>query len=72
MGMIFSDSNDEQVDAMMRSSHLGNLWSLRYLKIKAIIYGSIATVSGIGITAVTDYFVFKWTDHSGIIGWMFG
>ena len=72
MGIIFNDAADDQVESLMKTSHLGQTWALRYLKIKAIIWGTIATVTGVVTTAVADYLVFKWTDDAGLIGLILG
>jgi hypothetical protein len=72
MGIIFNDAADDQVESLMKTSHLGQTWAIRYLKIKAIIWGTVATVTGVVATAVTDYLVFRWTDSSGIIGLILG
>ena len=72
MGIIFSDAKDEQVESLMKTSHLGQTWALRYMKIEAIVYGTIATGIGITTTAIVDYCIFKWTDSAGIVGWLLG
>jgi len=72
MGLIFRDSSDDQIDGMMRSTHYGLTWTVRLIKIKAMIYGAIAVTTSITATAVLDYCIIKWTEHAGIIGWILG
>lgn len=72
MGIIFNDSNDAQVESLMKNTHLGTTWAMRYLRIKYMFWSAVATASGIVGTAVTDYVISKTTDHAGIIGWLLG
>ena len=72
MGLIFKDIVDDQQESMMKTMHIGNTWEFRYFKLKAFFWGTVSTLSGITATAVADYFIVKWTDYSGIIGWILG
>jgi len=72
MGLIFRDTQDDQIDGMMRSTHYGLTWTVRLIKIKAMIYGGIAVATSITATAALDYCIFKWTEHAGILGWILG
>jgi hypothetical protein len=72
MGIIFNDSNDAQVESLMKNTHLGTTWAMRYLRIKYMFWSVVATGTGIIGTAVTDYIISKTTDHAGIIGWLLG
>tara|TARA_B100000900_G_scaffold391492_1_gene386175 strand:- start:1120 stop:1338 length:219 start_codon:yes stop_codon:yes gene_type:complete len=72
MGLIFKDINDDQQESMMKTMHIGNTWEYRYFKLKAYFWGTVSTLSGITVTAIADYCIVKWTDYSGIIGWIMG
>mgnify|MGYP001207045950 FL=1 len=72
MGIVFRDDYDDQQDSLLTSIAIGNTWQFRIYRVKAIIWGSISTATGIGLTLVTDYLVYKWTDHSGVLGWLLG
>ncbi len=72
MGLIFKDIVDDQQESMMKTMHIGNTWEFRYFKLKAFFWGTVSTLSGITATAVADYFIVKWTDYSGIVGWILG
>ena len=37
MGIIFNDSNDAQVESLMKNTHLGTTWAMRYLRIKYVL-----------------------------------
>ena len=71
MGIIFNDSNDAQVESLMKNTHLGTTWAMRYLRSSTCL-SAVATASGIVGTAVTDYIISKTTDHAGILGWLLG
>ena len=72
MGLIFKDIKDDQNEAMYEQIHLGNTWQWRYAKMKwtvtTIIVGTLSFVA----TATTDYCLYKFTDHAGILGWLLG
>ncbi len=72
MGLIFKDAKDDQTEAMYEQIHLGNTWQWRYARIKWTITTIVSTTSAVVLTAVADYAIFKLTEHSGIIGWLFG
>jgi len=72
MGLIFKDIVDDQQESMMKTMHIGNTWEFRYFKLKAYFWGTIATITGMTATAFADYCVYKFTEHSGIIGWIMG
>ena len=69
--LIFKDSKDEQQEGLMETLFIGQTWQMRYLKLKAYTYGSIATVTGMVCTATADYFLARWTDYNGILDWFF-
>jgi len=72
MGMIFKDVTDDQQEAMMETIYVGQTWQFRYLKVKYYVYTAFWTMLSFGATAATDYILVKYTDHSGIIGWILG
>jgi hypothetical protein len=69
--LIFKDSKDEQQEGLMETLFIGQTWQMRYLKLKAYTYGTIATVTGMVCTATADYFVARWTGYNGILDWFF-
>ena len=70
MGLIFKDINDDQQEAIMKTMHIGNTWEFRYFKAKAYFWGVVSTVTGMTTIAVSDYCIYKFTEYSGIIGWL--
>tara|TARA_B100000902_G_C27288777_1_gene905933 strand:- start:780 stop:998 length:219 start_codon:yes stop_codon:yes gene_type:complete len=72
MGRIFRDINDDQQESLMKTIHFGNTWEMRYFKIKAYFWGTLAAITSATGAAIADYCVFKFTDHAGIIGWLLG
>ena len=70
MGVIFKDLGDDQKEAMMQTTYVGMTWQMRYMRIRYIFWGGVSTVTGMTLTAITDYAIVKWTDFSGIIGWL--
>ena len=72
MVKIFKDLKDDQQEGLMETIFVGQTWQFRYLKIKALIWGSISTITGMGVTALVDYLIYKNTDYGGILSWMFG
>lgn len=72
MGAIFKDVSDDQQEAMMETIYVGQTWQFRYMRIRYIFWGATSTVIGIVGTAFADYGVSKFTDYSGIIGWLLG
>jgi hypothetical protein len=72
MVKIFKDMKDDQQEGLMETIFVGQTWQFRYLKIKAIIWGSIATVTGCATTALIDYGIYKYTDYAGLLAWMIG
>lgn len=72
MGLIFKDIVDDQQESMMKTMHIGNTWEFRYYKLKAYFWGTVATMTGMSATALADYCIYKFTEHSGIIGWIMG
>lgn len=69
--LIFRDSKDEQQEGLMETLFVGQTWQMRYLKLKAYFYGSIATITGMGCTATLDYCIAEWTSYNGILDWLF-
>jgi hypothetical protein len=72
MGIIFNDEQDAQMESLMKTTHLGQTWAMRYIRIKYMFWGAISTGVGVLVTAVTDYVIMKATDSAGIIGWILG
>lgn len=72
MGAIFKTMQDDQQESMLKTLHVGNTWEFRYFKFKAWLFGTIAAITSAGLTATIDYAIIKTTEHSGIIGWIFG
>ena len=72
MGIIFNDSQDAQVESLMKNTHLGQTWAMRYLRIKYMFWSTVFTATGVVGTAVIDYAIMKTTEHAGIIGWILG
>lgn len=72
MGVIFKDVSDDQQEAMMNTIYVGQTWQFRYMKIRYIFYGTIATLTGMTVTAVVDYGISKSTEYAGILGWLLG
>ena len=72
MGAIFKTIEDDQQESTLKTLHIGNTWEFRYFKFKAWLYGTIATLSSITLTACVDYAIYETTEHSGIIGLIFG
>jgi len=70
MGVIFKDITDDQQEAMMETTYIGLTWQMRYLRVKYITYAILASVVSATATASADYALFKFTDYSGIIGWL--
>ena len=69
MGLIFNDERDDQQQAMMQTTAVGLTWQYRYLTMKWMVYTVVSGIgSGLGI-AITDYIVYKTTDHSGLLDW---
>ena len=71
MGLIFNDLTDDQANAMS-SAAVGWTWHYRFAKAKWFAYGTMSTVAGCCVTALVDYAIFKFTDYSGILGWILG
>tara|TARA_B100000287_G_scaffold314700_1_gene298203 strand:+ start:2461 stop:2742 length:282 start_codon:yes stop_codon:yes gene_type:complete len=72
MGAIFKTIQDDQQESMLKTLHIGNTWEFRYFKFKAWCYGIGASICTGIATAGVDYLIIKTTEHSGIIGWLFG
>jgi hypothetical protein len=70
MGVIFKDITDDQQEAMMETTYIGLTWQIRYMRIKYWTYMILATASSVATTATVDYALFKFTDYSGIVGWL--
>ena len=70
MGLIFKDIVDDQQESMMKTMHIGNTWEFRYFKLKAFFWGTVSTLTGITAIMVIDYCINKFTDYSGILGWL--
>ena len=72
MGVIFKDVSDDQQEAMMETIYVGQTWQFRYMRIRYIVYGALATIGGMTTTAIVDYAIAKSTDYAGLIGWILG
>ena len=72
MGAIFKDIRDDQQESLMRTMHIGNTWEFRYFKAKAIFWGLVSSVGTGCSVALIDYGIFKFTEYSGILGWLLG
>lgn len=72
MGAIFKDVSDDQQEAMMETIYVGQTWQFRYMRVRYIFWGMVSTVTGIVGTATVDYGIYKFTDYSGILGWLLG
>ena len=72
MGAIFKDIKDDQQEGLMESLFIGQTWQFRYLKIKAWFWGTVATATGMGTVALTDYLMYKFTDYAGLMAWILG
>lgn len=72
MGVIFRDDYDDQQESLMKSIAIGNTWQFRIFKVKAMIWGSIASVATGGVALLIDYAVYKFTDSPNIIAWLLG
>jgi hypothetical protein len=72
MGIIFNDEQDAQMESLMKTTHLGQTWAMRYLRIKYMFWGAVSTVVGMTSVAITDYIIAKTTDNAGLIGWILG
>ena len=70
MGVIFKDLGDDQTEAMMQTTYVGMTWQIRYMRIRYAFWGGVTTLTGMTVTALTDYAIVKFTEHSGIIGWL--
>lgn len=70
MGVIFKDITDDQQEAMMETTYIGLTWQMRYLRVKYFTYAVLASVLSATATASVDYGLYKFTDYSGIIGWL--
>ena len=70
MGVIFKDITDDQQEAMMQTTYVGMTWQMRYMRVRYFIWGTVATLTGMTATALADYALIKWTDYSGIVGWL--
>ena len=72
MGMIFRDDYDDQQDSLMKTMAVGNTWQFRIYRIKAIMYGALATVTGTASAFIIDYGIYKTTSAAGLISWLLG
>ena len=72
MVKIFKDIKDDQQEGLMETIFVGQTWQFRYLKIKATIWGVVATLTGMATTAVIDYAIYSNTNYGGILSWMLG
>tara|TARA_A200000159_G_scaffold24384_1_gene21481 strand:+ start:1946 stop:2230 length:285 start_codon:yes stop_codon:yes gene_type:complete len=72
MGVIFRDEYDDQQESLMKSIAIGNTWQYRIFKIKALMYGVLASAVT-GVTALgLDYAVYKLTDSPNLLAWILG
>jgi hypothetical protein len=72
MGVIFRDEYDDQQESLMKSIAIGNTWQFRIFKVKALVWGSIASLATGGTALLIDYAVYKFTDSPNIIVWLLG
>lgn len=72
MGVIFRDDYDDQQDSLMKSIAIGNTWQFRIFKIKALLWGTLASVTTGGVALAIDYAFYKLTDSPNIIAWLLG
>ena len=72
MGVIFRDDYDDQQDSLMKSIAIGNTWQFRIFKIKALLWGTLASVTTGGVALAVDYAFYKLTDSPNIIAWLLG
>lgn len=72
MGVIFRDEYDDQQESLMKSIAIGNTWQFRIFKVKALVWGSIASITTGGVALLIDYAVYKFTDSPNIIVWLLG
>lgn len=72
MVKIFKDIKDDQQEGLMETIFVGQTWQFRYLKIKATIWATLATLAGMTTTVVIDYVIYKNTDYGGILSWILG
>ncbi|MBK37937.1 MAG: hypothetical protein CMB45_02990 [Euryarchaeota archaeon] len=72
MGVIFRDDYDDQQDSLMKSIAIGNTWQFRIFKIKALLWGTLASVTTGGVALVIDYAFYKLSDSPNIIAWLLG
>ena len=72
MGVIFRDEYDDQQESLMKSIAIGNTWQYRIFKVKALIWGSVASATTGVAALLIDYAVYKFTDSPNIIAWLLG
>jgi hypothetical protein len=72
MGVIFRDDYDDQQESLMKSIAIGNTWQYRIFKIKALVWGTIASITTGGVALLVDYAVYKTTDYPNIMSWLLG
>lgn len=72
MGVIFRDEYDDQQESLMKSIAIGNTWQYRIFKVKALIWGSVASAATGVAALLIDYGVYKFTDSPNIIAWLLG
>ena len=71
MGVIFRDDYDDQQDSLMKSIAIGNTWQFSIFKIKAMLWGTLASVTTGGVALLVDYAFYKFRlskYHSMVIG----
>ena len=72
MGVIFRDDYDDQQESLMKSIAIGNTWQFRIFKIKALAWGTIASVITGSACFALDYAVYKFTDSPNLLAWLLG
>jgi hypothetical protein len=72
MGAIFRDDYDDQQDSLLKSIAIGNTWQFRIYRIKAYLWGTVASLATGTTALLVDYAIIKWTGNAGVIGWLLG
>ena len=72
MGVRLRDEYDDQQESLMKSIAIGNTWQYRIFKVKALIWGSVASATTGVAALLIDYAVYKFTDSPNIIAWLLG
>jgi len=71
---IFRNKEDDQREAMVSQNTYANegiTWHIRMLRLRYLTYTLLWVIGAMCFTALADYALFKFTDHSGLFGWLF-